>query len=59
MVVGLSADSMGVDLTGKPSKFGGVLSVIGQYDILERCRTGVTALERGSNVLGADKEDND
>lgn len=52
-VVDLSPDSMVVELTGKPSKIDGFLSVIGQYDILEMCRTGVTALERGANVLGA------
>lgn len=55
-VVDLSVDSMVVELTGKPSKIDGFLSVIGQYEILEMCRTGVTALERGSAVMG-DEED--
>ena len=52
-VVDLSVDSMVVELTGKPSKIDGFLAVVGEYDILEMCRTGVTALERGANVLGA------
>ncbi len=54
-VVDLSVDSMVVELTGKPGKIDGFLSVVGQYDILEMCRTGVTALERGAGVLGADR----
>ena len=51
-VVDLSVDSMVVELTGKPSKIDGFLEIVGQYHILEMCRTGVTALERGSHVLG-------
>lgn len=51
-VVDLSVDSMVVELTGKPSKIDGFLAVIQQYDILEMCRTGVTAMQRGSEVLG-------
>ncbi len=51
-VVDLSVDSMVVELTGKPSKIDGFLAVIEQNNILEMCRTGVTALERGSSVLG-------
>lgn len=53
-VVDLSVDSMVVELTGKPSKIDGFLAVIEQYEILEMCRTGVTALARGSNVLGSE-----
>lgn len=52
-VVDLSVDSMVVELTGKPSKIDGFLAVIEQYHILEMCRTGVTALQRGSEVLGS------
>lgn len=55
-VVDLSVDSMVVELTGKPSKIDGFLAVVGQYEILEMCRTGVTALERGDSVLGDDED---
>lgn len=51
-VVDLSVESMVVELTGKPSKIDAFLAVIEQYQILEMCRTGVTALERGSSVMG-------
>ncbi len=36
-----------VELTGAPSKIDAFLGVIGEYDIVEMCRTGITALERG------------
>ncbi len=56
-VVDLSKDSMVVELTGKPGKIDGFLSVVGEYQILEMCRTGVTAMERGSAVMGLDDEE--
>ena len=56
-VVDLSVNSMVVELTGKPGKIDGFLSVIEQYEILEMCRTGVTALERGSSVLGEEESE--
>ncbi len=52
-IVDLSVDSMVIELTGRPGKIDAFLAVIGQYEILEMCRTGVTALERGDRVLGA------
>lgn len=58
-VVDLSVDSMVVELTGKPSKIDGFLAVVNQYNILEMCRTGVTALDRGSRVLGQDEPHED
>lgn len=46
--VDLSPESMVMELTGEPSKIDGFLKIIeGEYKILEMCRTGVTALERG------------
>lgn len=56
-VVDLSVDSMVVELTGKPSKIDGFLAVISQYEILEMCRTGVTALQRGNSVLGSNADE--
>lgn len=46
-IVDLSVGSMVMELTGEPDKIDGFLGVLGQYRILEMCRTGVTALERG------------
>ena len=36
-----------MELTGEPDKIDGFLDVLSPYKILEMCRTGVTALERG------------
>lgn len=46
-VLDLSPDSIIFELTGKPSKIDGFLQMFEGYNILEMCRTGVTALERG------------
>lgn len=46
-IVDLTVDSMIVELTGAPAKIDAFLEVIGEYDIVEMCRTGITALERG------------
>jgi len=45
--IDLSSESMVFELTGDPSKIDGFLKMFESYEILEMCRTGVTALERG------------
>lgn len=45
--IDLSIDSMVFELTGDPDKINGFLNILSPYKILEMCRTGVTALERG------------
>ena len=46
-IIDLSPDSMIFELTGKPDKIDAFLTMFQGYNILELCRTGVTALERG------------
>lgn len=46
-IIDLSPDSMVFELTGKPDKVDAFLRMFEGYTILEQCRTGVTALERG------------
>lgn len=46
-IIDLSPDSMVFELTGKPEKIDAFLKLFEGYEILELCRTGVTALERG------------
>ena len=46
-IIDLSPDSMVFELTGKPDKVDAFLTMFDGYEILELCRTGVTALERG------------
>ena len=43
----LSPDSMVLELTAKPENIDAFLRMFEGYEILELCRTGVTALERG------------
>lgn len=47
-IVDLSVASMVIELTGTPAKIDAFLAVVGEFKVLEMCRTGVTALERGS-----------
>ena len=46
-IIDLSPDSMVFELIGKPEKLDAFLKMFADYIILELCRTGVTALERG------------
>ncbi len=46
-IIDLTVNSMIMELTGNPQKIDGFLTMLKQYNILEMCRTGVTALERG------------
>ena len=46
-IIDLSPDSMVFELTGRPEKIDAFLKLMTDYQILEQCRTGVTALERG------------
>ncbi len=46
-IIDLSPASMVFEITGKPEKIDAFLAMFVDYDIIELCRTGVTALERG------------
>ena len=46
-IIDFSPDSMVLELTGRPEKVDAFLKILSDYKILEQCRTGVTALERG------------
>ena len=50
-IIDLSPDSMVLELTGRPEKVDAFLKILADYKILEQCRTGVTALERGGMHL--------
>lgn len=60
--IDLSPDSMVFELTGEPDKIDGFLKMLEEFDVLEMCRTGVTALERGGkhdHIQQASCEDDD
>ncbi len=46
-VVDLSKSSMVLELTGEPDKIDAFLEVLASHNIIEMCRTGITALARG------------
>lgn len=50
-IIDYTTDSMCVEVTGEPSKIRAFIEVMKPLGIVEMCRTGVVALERGSSVL--------
>lgn len=50
-IIDLSIGSMVFELTGEPGKIDGFLEILNSYEIMEVCRTGVTALQRGEVKL--------
>ena len=55
-IIDLSPDSLVMELTGKPEKVEGFLNMMRNYEVLEMCRTGITALERGTDHIFGDEE---
>jgi len=56
-IVDFSPSSLVCELTGKPSKINGFLDVIAKYRILELCRTGVTAIDRGNKIMACENKE--
>ena len=50
-IIDYTVDAMCVEVTGEPSKINAFISVMKPLGIIEMCRTGVVALERGSNIM--------
>jgi len=50
-IIDYTVDTMCVEVTGEPSKLNAFVEVAKPLGIVEMCRTGVIALERGKNVL--------
>ena len=50
-VIDYSTESMCIEVTGNPSKIDAFVKLMQPFGILEMCRTGVVALERGANTL--------
>ena len=53
-VIDYSPESMCIEVTGNPSKIDAFVKLMQPFGILEMCRTGVVALDRGANTLLAD-----
>lgn len=50
-IIDYTTDTMCVEVTGEPNKIDAFIEVMKPLGIMEMCRTGVIALERGNNVL--------
>ena len=50
-VIDYSMDEMCIEITGDPSKIDAFIKLMIPYGVLEMCRTGIVALERGTATL--------
>ena len=50
-VIDYSTQSMCIEVTGQPSKIDAFVKLMQPFGILEMCRTGIVALERGTGTL--------
>ncbi len=54
-IVDISPTTLTAELTGSDQKLNAFIDMVSQYGVEEIARTGMTALERGSNTLKIDK----
>ena len=57
-IIDYSPDALCIEITGESSKINAFIELIKPYGIMEMCRTGLVALERGGNCLGSDLHQN-
>ena len=50
-VIDYSPDGMCIEVTGNPSKIDAFVKLMQPFGILEMCRTGIVALDRGTVTL--------
>ncbi len=50
-IIDYTTDAMCIEVTGEPTKINAFIEVMKPLGILEMCRTGVVALERGINTI--------
>lgn len=55
-IIDYSPDALCVEITGESSKINAFIEIVKPYGIIEMCRTGVVALERGAeSMLGKEE----
>ncbi len=50
-IVDFSRETVIIEVTGSTSKLDAFIEYMNEFKILEMCRTGLTSIERGNNVL--------
>lgn len=50
-IVDYSPDALCIEITGETTKINAFIELVKPFGIMEICRTGIVALERGSNCL--------
>lgn len=50
-IIDYSANVISVEVTGEPVKIDSFIELMKPFGILEMCRTGIVAIERGTNTL--------
>ena len=50
-IIDYSNESLCIETTGEPSKIDAFIEIMKPFDIIEMCRTGIVALERGSGSI--------
>ena len=50
-IVDYSVNALCVEITGEPSKIDSFIDILKPYGIIEMCRTGIVALERGEGSI--------
>lgn len=53
-IIDFSPNTLCVEITGEPSKINAFITVVEPYGILEMCRSGLVALQRGCSYLNED-----
>ncbi len=56
-IIDYSTDTLCCELTGESSKIQAFIELLKPFGIMEMCRTGIVALERGTNCLKSHKEE--
>jgi len=51
-IIDYTTETMCVEVTGEPSKLNAFIEVVRPLGIIEMCRTGAVAVERGSSFIG-------
>lgn len=55
-IVDYSTTALVCELTGESSKIDAFIALMKEYGIMEMCRTGIVAVERGENCLRTERE---